>query len=92
MKTQLRKIFAPILSPFEAGDAPYTYAPSHRKITLAVGVLFMVLAAVSLYLTLVTQTFGALIPMLAFFAVGCTSLIVGSLGNDRAIAKIWGNR
>lgn len=92
MKDQLRNVFAPILNRFEKGSEPYKYDSTHRKITIAVGALFIVLAGVSVYLTVITAGFGALIPFLAFGGVGCVSLIVGVLGNDRAIAKIWGTK
>lgn len=92
MRSTLRKLFSPILSAFEGGDEPFNYKASHRTILIAVGSLFMLLslalAAVGLYF----ETAGALFPFLIFFAVGSCALVVGGLGNDRAVAKIWGNK
>lgn len=92
MKTTLRTLCKPVLTHFEAGSEPYTYRASHRKITLAVGLLFLILAGASCYLALHTRQIGAAIPLVAFTAVSIVSFIVGALGNDRAIAKIWGNK
>lgn len=92
MKHTLRTLCAPILNRFEAGDEAYTYRASHRKITIAVSLLFFILAGASLYLAIYTRELGALIPLAAFSIVGFISLVVGALGNDRAIAKIWGNK
>ena len=80
-----------ILGPLEKGDGPYSYRPSHRKILIAVGVLFAFLCGVLLYFA--SNTGGAagyLIPLLVFGTVSAVTLIVGFLGSDRAVAKIWG--
>ena len=54
------------------------------------GVLFLVLSGVSLYFALVASSLGALIPILFFFAISLVCHVVGILGSDRAVAKIWG--
>jgi hypothetical protein len=92
MKTSLRKIFAPILGLFESGDAEFRYKRSHRTILIAVGVLFALLSVISLVAAIYAAQPGALIPFLVFFSVSAVCLIVGFLGSDRAVAKIWGNR
>ncbi len=92
MKTALRKVFWPILSFFENGTEAYNYKPSYRKITIFVGVLFLVLACGALYLTTLIEGYGPFIPFIVFTAVSLVSLIVGSLGTERAISKIWGNK
>lgn len=92
MKTVLRQLFSPILNYFDSGSEDFVYRASHRKITIAVGVLFWLIAAASLYLISVTNSFGAVLPLLAFFSIGLVSLVIGFLGSDRAVAKIWGNK
>ncbi len=90
MKHALRQLCQPVLAYFEKGEPAASYRPSHRKILLAVAALFMVLFCVSLYLALSAGQLGALIPVVAFFTVSSISLIVGALGNDTAVARIWG--
>lgn len=92
MKESLRKIFSPILNIFERGDEPYHYRPSHRKILLAVGSLFLFLCVISLYFGSVTGGAGAYIPTIVFLIVTVFCLVVGGLGNERAVAKIWGSK
>jgi len=90
-KDNLRKLFAPVLKPFESGEGSYDYKPSHRKILLIVGGLFTSLALLVLILAL-GQDLAYLLPVLVFGGVGLLSLIIGLLGNDRAVAKIWNAR
>lgn len=92
MKTQLRKIFWFILSVFEKGNEPYRYKPLNRTVLLVVGSLFIALSLVTVYFSIGTAGYGFLIPVIVFFSVGFVSLIVGLLGSDRAVAKIWGSR
>lgn len=92
MKTTLRKIFWFILKFFEEGNDPFEYKPVNRKILVAVGILFTFLSIISLYFGYGTAGYGYLIPVLVFFVVGFISFIVGFLGSDRAVSKIWGNR
>ncbi|KPP98017.1 hypothetical protein [Marinobacter sp. HL-58] len=92
MKEVLRKVFWPILLFFEKGESAEGYRPSHRKILLAVGLLFLVLSGVSLLAALVAETLGALFPIILFFVIGLVCLVVGFLGSDSAVARIWGNR
>lgn len=92
MKSTMRKLFSPILNYFESGDEAYSYRKSHRTILFIVGGLFWVLALVSLAAAAVTLQLAAAIPFLVFFILGCVCLVVGALGSDRAVAKIWGNR
>lgn len=92
MKAHLRKIFSPILNIFEAGDGEYRYKDSYRTILIAVGALFLLLAFVSLTAAFYTAQAGAWLPFIVFFGAGCVCGIVGFLGSDRAVAKIWGNR
>jgi len=92
MKTGLRKLFWFILRIFEEGDEPYTYKPLNRTILIVVGLLFLALCLVVIYFTLGADGFGFLIPVSVFFSVGFVCLIVGTLGSDRAVSRIWGNR
>lgn len=92
MKVRLRKIFSPILEIFEAGEGEYNYRPSHRTILMVVGALFLLLSLVSMVAALYSATLGAWLPFVIFFCVGSVCEIVGFLGSDRAVAKIWGSR
>ncbi|MED5430848.1 MAG: hypothetical protein VX920_00790 [Pseudomonadota bacterium] len=89
MKAFLRNVFSPILNPFESGDDSYVYRPSHRKILLVVGVLFLVLATGALAATLVAELYGGLIPVAVFLVVGLVCEVVGLLGTDKAVARMW---
>lgn len=89
MKELIRKLFSPILNYFEAGQGEYSYKESHRKILMVIGVLFLFLSAVCAYLSFKAFELGGILPVLIFFSVGVICEIVGFLGNDRAVAKIW---
>lgn len=92
MKTWFRQVLWFVLQPFERGDKPYTYKPMNRQILIVVGILFGVLTAVSIYFATLAAGLGYLIPVAVFSVVSLVCLIVGLLGSDRAVAKIWGNR
>jgi len=91
MKTTFRNIFRPILRVFESGQAEYRYETSHRKILLAVGALFLFLSMVSAALTVASSQWAGVLPALIFFVIGFVCEVIGFLGNDRAVARIWGN-
>lgn len=92
MKTHLRKIFWFILSNFEKGDEPYIYKPLNRIILIVVGLLFLALSMIIVFFSSYMEGYGYLIPTIIFFTVGFVSIIVGSLGSERAVSKIWGSR
>lgn len=92
MKSIIRNLFSPILNYFESGEGEYNYKKSHRTILLIVGGLFLFLSLISLVAALVILQLEAVIPVLVFFVFGSTCLVVGGLGTDRAVAKIWGNK
>ena len=92
MKKLLRKLFSPILNVFEAGDDPYAVKPLNRKILIIIGVLFLGLGSAVAYLAFDMNDAGFMIPVVVFCAVSLVTLVVGLLGTDRAVAKIWGNR
>lgn len=91
MKTLLRSLFSPILNQFESGEQTFSYKPSHRLILKTVGILFSCIISFILYLSVGGETLGYLIPVTVFGAVSLVCLVVGFLGTDRAVAKIWGN-
>ena len=91
MKTRLQEIFSPVLGYFETGEGDYSYKDSHRKILVIVGVLFLGLSFVLLAAAIFTAQPGAAFPFLIFFVAGAVCVIVGGLGSDRAVAKLWGN-
>lgn len=91
MKNSLRKIFSPILNIFESGDEAYEHKPMNRKILIFIGFIFSALASLVFYLGR-GEDIGYLIPVIVFGGAGLLALIIGFLGNDRAVAKIWGSR
>ena len=92
MKAHLKRVFSPILNMFETGDGEYKYKDSYRTILIVVGALFLLLSLISLAAGFYTAQLGALLPFMVFFCVGAVCEIVGFLGSDRAVAKIWKNR
>ena len=92
MKNTLTKIFQPILRIFESGEGEYIYKKSHRNILLIVGVLFLFLSAASAVSAISSSQMSGLIPFLVFFLVGIVCRVIGLLGSNRAVAKIWGSK
>ena len=92
MKKTLRTLFQPILTIFESGTEEYKVDKTHRKILLAVGALFLILSIISGVLSINAAQLGGLIPFIAFFLLGFVCEVVGFLGDDRAVAKIWGSK
>jgi hypothetical protein len=92
MKDPLRQLCRPLLRHFEEGSEPYQYKPLNRKILLILGSLFVTLAALVVLIAPAGSGLGMVFPVLVFGGGGVLCLIVGGLGNDRAVAKIWGNR
>jgi len=92
MKETLRYLFRPVLKPLESGKGEFSYKASHRKILVAVGVLFLLLALGSIYVAFKASIYGGLIPGAIFFATGVVACAVAALGSDRAVARLWRNR
>ncbi len=92
MRDLLTKLCWPILRIFETEQTPANYKPSHRVILNVVGVLFWILALGSGAAALNSGQLGSLIPVVVFFSVGFVSLIIGTLGSDGAVSKIWGTK
>lgn len=91
MKSFFRTLFFPILSLFESGNEPFLYKASHRTILLFISVMFSGLASVVFALKPEGDS-GYLFPVIIFGAIGVVGFVVGLLGSDRAVAKIWGSR
>jgi len=89
MKALLEKICSPILGMFEQGEGEYAYKGSHRTILIIMGLLFLSLSLGSLLLMINFSEGGGIIPTVVFLGVGLVCEIVGLLGSDRAVAKIW---
>jgi hypothetical protein len=91
MKQIIRTLFAPLLKVFESGAGEFSYKQSHRIILLVMGGLFSALA-VFVFFAAQGQDLGYFLPVLIFGGVGIVSLVIGFVGTDRAVAKIWGSR
>jgi len=92
MKEILKKIFSPILNSFEAESGEYNYKKSYRIILIAVGVLFLILMSAVVAAGVVFSQPGAAIPGIVFMGASTVCLVVGFLGSDRAVSKIWGRK
>ncbi len=92
MKNLLRQCFRPLLAPLERGEGPYAYKPLNRKVLIALGTLFTLLALAVLAVALGAGELGYLLPVLVFGVAGGVALVVGTLGSDRAVSRLWGNR
>ena len=92
MKNFFRTVFAPILAYFERGNEPFLYKPSHRVILVIVGLLFLMLAAFATFIAMMAGEVTGLLPGLIFLATGSVCEIVGLLGTDQAVARIWKSR
>ncbi len=92
MKSLLQRLFSPLLNPFEQGTEPYEYKPMSRRILIVISVLFAVLTAVTFFLSPADAGLAIAFPMIIFGSASFVCLIVGSLGSERAVAKIWGSR
>jgi hypothetical protein len=92
MKTFLRKVFSPLLNIFEQGDEPYMYRSLSRKILIVMGLLFAGIAAFVIAYIIRNDAYGYFAPAIIFSGVALVAIIVGCLGTERAVAKIWGNK
>ena len=91
LKIALRKVCSPLLTPLEAGEENYSTRPSHRIVLNVIGILFSLLATIVCIVS-PKENLSFLIPAIVFYGTGVTALIVGLLGTDRAVAKIWGSK
>ncbi len=91
MKPQFRALFSFVLTPLESGTVPYAYKRSHRVALIVLSVLFAFLASIVFFIGQGEDP-TYLIPVLLFGSVGFLGIIVGLLGTERAVAKIWGTK
>ncbi|MGJ8682248.1 hypothetical protein [Paraglaciecola sp.] len=93
MKSLLTQLFSPILNIFESDQASPNYKKSHRTALVALGAIFLFLSCVSAVLAMNAGFgLGALIPVAVFFTVSLVALVVGTLGSNQAVSKIWGTK
>jgi len=92
MKNIFTRIFWPILSLFETNIDPKNYKKSHRVALNVVGALFIFLSIVSSVTAYSTGGVGSLIPVIIFFCAGLVAVVVGALGSNGAVSKIWGTK
>jgi hypothetical protein len=90
MKDILTRLFWPILRIFETDKVVKNYKSSYRAILVVVGLLFVILSIASAVSAYFNGEFAALIPVVVFLCVGMVALVVGTLGSDAAVSKIWG--
>lgn len=92
MKNILRKAFQPVLENFESGTEEYSYKISQRITLIFMGVLFGALSALVAALAAESDSMLYYIPVVTFGLFSFVILIVGFLGNERAVASILGGK
>jgi hypothetical protein len=92
MKELLRKAFSPILKNFESGTEEYIYKKSHRVILIVMSVIFAILSTAVAVMAAEADSAGYYVPVFIFGLVSLVTLVVGALGNERAVSRIWGNK
>ena len=92
MKEMFTRLFWPILRFFETGEEAAHSKKSHRVILIIVGALFVVLSMGAVASGVFSGELGALIPVVVFLSVGVVAIVVGLLGSNAAVEKIWGRK
>lgn len=92
MKHILRKAFQPVLENFENGTEEYSYKKSQRITLIFMGILFGALSALVAALAAESDSMLYYIPVVTFALFSFVILIVGFLGNERAIASTLGGK
>ncbi len=92
MKELLRTAFAPILENFESGTEEFTYRTSSRVILIIMGTIFAILSTAVTVMAQDVDNAGYYLPAFIFGIFSFVILIVGFLGNERAVSTIWGNK
>ncbi|WP_373019271.1 hypothetical protein [Thiomicrorhabdus sp.] len=92
MKNLLLKLASPILTPLENSEGDFEYSPTHRKVLKIMGFMFISLGFVGTYFSLLANQIAGLLPVIIFVGTGLVCLIVGYLGSDKAVSKLWRNR
>lgn len=88
----MKKLFAPILNYFESGTGEYNYQPKYRKYLKFVGLLFLLLSLISLAAALGVGQAAGFFPFIVFSVASLVCMVVGFLGSERAVAKVWSVR
>jgi len=90
MKQVLIKLLWPLLRIFETDEEAVGYRDSHRVVLNIMGVLFLGLSFGSAWAGYVSGELGALVPVVVFLGLGFVALVLGILGSNAAVCKIWG--
>lgn len=88
MKHVLRKVFSIILNRFEIPGESCEYRSSQRVILIVMGILFSGLSILVLWFAQGAEM-AYYLPVVFFAAVGLICLVVGLLGTDCAVSRIW---
>ena len=92
MKTLLKNIFSPVLNIFENNNDEFIYRSLNRKIVLFISSVFFLLAfALPIYMPQLIEM-GFWFVMVVFGGLSSVGLIVGTLGSDKAVAKLLGSK
>lgn len=92
MKKFFINIFSPILNIFEKNNDEFIHRTLNRKIVLFISSVFFLLAfALPIYMPQLIKM-GFWFVMLVFGLLSSVGLIVGSLGSDKAVAKLLGSK
>lgn len=92
MKNALIKLFSFILNVFENNNDEFIYRSLNRKIVLFIGLVFTLLAFAFPYFMPQLIEMGYWFVMIVFGLLGLVALVVGTLGSDKAVAKLLGSR
>ncbi len=92
MKKRLCQIFGPILRIFENDSDEFILTPTNRKVTLFIGVTFVIIAVLIPIIGASQPVMAYIFPVIVFGSIGFVGVVVGSLGSDHAVAKLLGNR
>jgi hypothetical protein len=92
MKNRLTKICWPILKLFETDVVADNFKRSHRIALNVLGGLFILITFASAWAASTSDELAAFIPVVVFFCIGSVAVIVGALGSNGAVCKIWGTK
>lgn len=92
MKTLVRSLFSPLLKKLETGPEITDYKQSNRTVLMVVSLLGLFLGSVVTYLSWGENIWESLIPIIVFGGLGFIGFIISWVGDDKAIAKIWGHQ
>ena len=89
MRQFLRTLFSPLLNLVEdQQQQTYVYKRSHRTILIIMSIMFLSLASFVFYM-IPAGRYDYLLPVLVFGGAGLFGLIVGTLGTDQGVARLW---